>query len=394
MERNIGIKDYIRVLIKWRRLVVLNVLIITCFAIGISFIIPKKYTATASLLPPLPGTEMLGISRTSGIASALSGIAGISGIPGLSATTSSDLFAAILKSKATADRVIIDCNLIKVYKTNTMKATYERLTKDTEIKVTPEGIITIATTAKTPRLAKLMADSYIRNLDNLNKKLTMSIGKRNRIFLESRLQEVKRDLKMAEDSLKRFQELHKTISIKEEIEPVLEAVSEIKAKIIANEVKLGVLQKYATEDNPEVIKVKSELSELNKRLHAMEYSGDSEHFGIGFSIPFRKIPKVGLQLARLTRDVMIQEKLLAILTEQYELAKTQEAKDTPTVDVLERASIPEHKSYPKRKIIVGLAFIFSLAVGIILAFFLNWIETLEPEERAKWKEIRAMVRRK
>jgi len=292
------------------------------------------------------------------------------------------------------DRVIIDCNLIKVYKAKSMKDTYSKLSKNTEIKVTPEGIITIATTARTPRLAKLMADSYIRNLDNLNKKLAMSIGKRNRIFLEGRLQEVKKELKVVEDSLKKFQELYKTVSIEDEMKPVLQAVSDIKAQIIADEVKLGMLQKYATEENPDVIKVKSELSELNEKLYDIEYSGDNEHFGIGFSVPFEKIPKVGLQLARLMRDVMIQEKVLALLTEQYELARTQEVKDTPTVDVLEKAFIPEHKSYPRRTIIVGVAFVFSLVVGVVLAFFLNWIETLEPEEKAKWKEIIAMLRRK
>ncbi|MCK4352405.1 hypothetical protein KAW65_03245 [candidate division WOR-3 bacterium] len=394
MERSISIRDYIKVIVKWRKLIILNVLIITSLAVIISLIIPKKYTSTASLLPPLPGTEAFGVTGISGMTGALRGLSGLTGIPGISGGTTSDLFAAILESRPVMDGVIKDCNLRDIYKTKTIKATYEKLSKHTDIKVLPEEIVTIATIAPSPKLAKHMVDSYIKNLDDLNKNLVMSIGKKNRIFLEGRLKEVKKNLEIIEDSLKRFQELHKTVSIEDELEPVLEAVSDIKAQIIAKEVILGILQKYATEENPEVIKVKSELDELNKRLHNMEYSGDSEHFGIGFSVPFKNVPNVGLQLARLTRDVMIQEKLFAFLTEQYEQAKLQEVKDTPTVNILEKPTLPERKSHPKRRTIVLIAFVFSLSVGILLAFFLNWTQNLEPEEKEKWKEIRMMLKRK
>jgi len=381
MEREIRVRDYIEVLIKWRKLILLNVFIITVLAIIISLVLPKKYTSTASLLPPLPGQ---GAFEMPGMASALVGMVGI---PGLAGATPSDLFAAILKSRTVMDGVIKDCNLMAVYKEKTLKDTYETLTSNTDIKVSLEGIIAIATTAKTPELAKEIADSYVRNLDNLNKQLSMSIGKRNRVFLEERLEQVKNDLRIAEDSLRWFQEQHKTISIRDEIAPVLEAISDLKAQIIAKEIRLGILRKYATEDNPEVIKVKSELREFNKKLYDMEYRGDSDHFGLGFSIPLEKVPEIELQLARLARDIMIQQELFTLLTQQYEQAKIQEVKDTPTVEVLETAAIPEYRSFPRRKRIVIAAFIFSLAVGCILSFFLNWVENLNPDDRAHWEEI-------
>ncbi len=379
MENNFGIRDYIRVLVKWRKLIIWDVFIITVVAIVVSLFLTEEYTSRTSLLPPLPGTEFLGND-----ASALAGF-GLRGALGMS--TPSDLFAKILESEKVKDKVIEECDLRKMYKTKTIRTTYNMLNAATDISVSPEGIIIVATTSKSPILAKRMANSYIKGLDEVNKDLVMSTGKRNRIFIESRLEEVKKNLKEAEESLKKFQEVHKTISIKDEIIPALTLMSELRAKILANEMRLGVLNEYATEENPEVIMVKSELSELYKKLREMEYKENNKHFGIGFSVPFKKIPSIKLEIVRLTRDVMIQEELFKLLMEQYERAKLQEVRDTPTVNVLEEARIPDTKSYPKRSIIVIGAFIISLIGGVFFAFILNWAECLSPDEKKKWQEV-------
>lgn len=377
MDNRIEVKDYIRVIVRWKKLIFWNTFIITIIALVISLIIPKRYTATASLLPPLPGDALWTIQTS---------MLGLRAI-GLSGATPSDLFAAVLKSTTIMDSVIKECNLIKVYKTKTLKDTYIKLIRFTAISVSPEGIIGIATTAKSPILAKLMADSYIKNLDIVNKNLVMTIGKRNRMFIEKRLEEVKNKLKITEDSLSKFQELHKTISIQDELKPVLTSIADIKAKIISNEMTLGMLREYATEENPEVVRIKSELKELNGNLHKMEYDKDNSHFGIGFSVPLINLPAVSLELARLTRDLTIQEKLLSLVIEQYELAKTQEVKDTPTVNVLESPIVPERKSFPKRSIIVFISFIFSLCASTILAFGLNWVDNLSEVERIEWQKV-------
>ncbi len=197
--KQIGMMDYIEVLIRKKRLIFWNTLIVTGLAIIISFVLPKKYTSCASLLPPLPGTEVFGNEM-------MGALAGVSALrSGLGISTPSDLFAKILKSEKIMDGVIRDCNLMSIYKTKTKTTTYRALSGATDISVTPEGIIIIATTAKSPELAKQMADSYINNFDEMNKNLVMSIGKRNRIFLEKRLEQVNETLKLAEESLREFQ---------------------------------------------------------------------------------------------------------------------------------------------------------------------------------------------
>jgi len=381
-----NIRQYLSVIIKWRKVVILNVLVISILAIIISLVIPKKYTSKTTILPPImPGGELFG-----GASTLSSALAQTVGFPIITTATPSDLFAAILRSKTVMKGVVDDCNLKEVYGP---KRTYAKLEKNTEIKVTPEGIIEIYTTAKDPQLARKMAISYVKHLDEFNKSVIMSTGKKNRIFLEGRLKEVKKELQKAEEALRAFQESHKTISIEDEIKPVLETVSSIKAQIITKKVMLDAVRRYATEQNPEVIKLKAEIKALEQRLHDMEYKGDASHFGIGFSIPFEKVPQASIELARLTREVMVQEQVFTLLTEEYEKAKIQEVRDTPTVEILDEASLPKTKSFPKRKKIVAIAFVFSLFIGLLLAFLFEYIEGLKgKEEYNEWKKMGETIR--
>jgi tyrosine-protein kinase Etk/Wzc len=70
----------------------------------------------------------------------------------------------------------------------------------------------------------------------------------------------------------------------------------------------------------------------------------------------------------LSRDAKIKEMLFELLTREYEIAKIEEAKSLPTIQVLDTAIVPEKKSKPKRTQMVSLAGITSLFVGVFAAF--------------------------
>jgi hypothetical protein len=74
----------------------------------------------------------------------------------------------------------------------------------------------------------------------------------------------------------------------------------------------------------------------------------------------RKLPLLGVMYADLYRRTMIQAAVLEALTKEYEMAKVQEAKEIPTVKVLDAADIPDKKSFPPRLLIIFL--------GMTLAF--------------------------
>jgi len=74
--------------------------------------------------------------------------------------------------------------------------------------------------------------------------------------------------------------------------------------------------------------------------------------------------------------MQIQEAVYETLTQQFELAKVQEAKETPSVKVLDAASLPERKSFPPRTLMALLgAFLVAGAVGMSVVARSNWERT-------------------
>ncbi len=386
MEREVNIRDYFKVIVKWRRLIVFNTAVITILTVVISLVLPKKYTASATLLPPVEQPEILGIGSLLG--GGLGAVASMAGLPGMA--TASDVFVKILKSRRVMERVIQKCNLMDEYGAETLEEAVISLKGATSPEVSPEGLIIVYVDAKTAVLAAKIANSYIDELDRFNTEVNMTRGKRNRMFIEDRLEQVKEDLSAAEESLKVFQQEHKTVSLDEEVKAAIVAAGNLKAEIIAREVQLGVLREYATDQSPPIKSLRSEIAQLNHQLKKIEYGSKSKSpdtkFGAGFSVPFAKLPAVGLELVRLMRAAKIQEVVFELLTQQYEQAKIMEARDTPTIQVLDRAVPPERRSFPQRRKLVMVGFIFSLFVGIGLAFFFEYVEKLQgrPGEYEEW----------
>lgn len=387
MEREVNLRDYFRVIVKWRKLIAFNTAAVTILTVIISLVLPKRYTAIATLLPPVEQPEVLGIGSLIG-GSGFGGVARMAGLTGMA--TPSDVFARILKSRTVMEGVIEDCDLLAIYRAATMEEALGKLAGVTSIEISPEAIISISIDASTPVLAAEVANSYVDELDRFNREANMTRGKRNRIFIEDRLETVKKDLEAAEESLRVFQQVHKTVSLDDEVRTAIEAASDLKAQVIAREVQLGVLKEYATEQNPRVKEIRAEIAQLKRQLREIEYGskskGSDTKFGVGFSVPFSKLPVVGLELARLMREAKIQEVLFELLTQQYEQAKITEARDTPTIQVLDRAIPPERRSFPQRRRLVMVGFIFSLFVGVGLSFFLEYVEKLHgrPSEYQDW----------
>jgi uncharacterized protein involved in exopolysaccharide biosynthesis len=388
----VNLRDYVRVLVKWRRLIALNILIITGFAVILSLVLPKKYTSTAVLLPPLESSAVAGIGSLLGERS-LGGLGRLAGLPGMA--TTSDVFAAILNSPRVLREVVRKCDLTSLYKTESLEDAIGGLRGNTRIEVSPEGMISISTTAPNPTLAAKMANTFVEKLDEFNRETAMTMGKRERIFLEERLKEVEGLLRRAENDLRDFQEEHHTVSLSEELTQAIEAAAHLKAEIVTREIQLGILRKHATEGNPQVKRLYSEISEFRRELRKIEYGDTAEsaksapEFGAGFSVPFAELPDIALDLARRTREAKIQAEIYTLLTQQYEQAKITEVKDTPTVQLLDEARPPERRSFPQRKKIVVIAGILSLFSGVGMAFFSEYLERLRsrPDEYRDWKEI-------
>ena len=388
MNSEPNLLDYLRVLYARRILIVVLVVTATAASLILTLNTPKTYRATTTLLPSLENKEPGGLIDVGKISQLAGGIVS-------TPVTPTDLFVAMLKSRTMADALIDKFDLLKTYGTDSREIARGRLKEETRIAVSKEKVINITVETTSPQLAAELANYYTDYLDTLNSTLNVTAAKRNRLFIEQRLDETKATMAKLENALETFQTKHKTVSLEHQAKAAIDAAAELQAKLTAAEVQLQVMENYLSPNNPDVIKQRIEIREMERQLKRMEYGSkavekeyrneDAASFQDGERLnpAFVKMPALGLDLARLTREVKVQDTLYTLLTSQYEQAKIQEARDTPTVQVLDKAIPPEHKSGPSIRGNLTRAFVGSAIVAVFLAFFLEYVIYLRKKQKTQ-----------
>ena len=190
----------------------------------------------------------------------------------------------------------------------------------------------------------------------------------------------------ASKELVAFQEQNKAVSLEEQTEAAIKEAGELKGNIIAKEVELGVALQSLKPDHISIIKLRKELEELNKQYNYLQYGDDNNpEKQKEFYIPFSNVPEIGLELARLTRNVKVQETVWELLNQQYYHAKIQEARDTPTIEVLDIAVVPETRSKPKRKLLVLVGGFLAIMFNIFWVFAKDFYEKLKSDPTSSHK---------
>ena len=397
IEDEINLTDLVLVLLKWKRMIVLIVFATIIISAIYSLLIPKTYTATALILPPQKGESGLsGILSQGGAFESL-------GLSLLGTKSSTDVFVGILESRTVADILIKKFDLHQVYKQKNVDVLYKTLAAGTKIQVSRKSqIVSVSVQERDPIRAAEMANAYVDALDQVNRNVNSSEGHRKRVFLEDRVEKVKKDLVVAETALKEFQQKYKLIAIDEQAKAAIEGAARLKGEIIVAQTELEVLKQFGTERQNEAIMLKSKIAELEHHLSRIgqgdtENSEGSENKAFrkvnpDFYIPFSELPELGMQLARLTREAKVQAKVFELITSQYELAKIEEAKDMNTIQVLDKAVPPEWKSKPKRAQIVILSAVVAFFIAIFLAFFLEYVGRLRKNDPERFQALRDGLR--
>ncbi|RLB29553.1 MAG: hypothetical protein DRG87_06900 [Deltaproteobacteria bacterium] len=378
MEDEINLLDYWRVIRKrWK---IIGVIFFTAVVVAavVSLLMTPIYQAKATLMP----IESSG-SQVSAALRSLENLPFVGGmVPG---GASGDKMIAVLKSRTVAEDVIHTLDLINVLfeepdpeEPPTLQDTVRALSDMTEITDDKKGLISIAVEHKDPQLVADIANQYTGALQRFLSENALSMAKRNRMFIEGQLEKVKDEMQEAEEALKCFQTNKKIVAMDAQTEASIKALAELKAQITAKEVELGVLKQFATSNNPDVLRIKDQLRELKKQLAMLEKKGSNPEADAFPSLS--EAPELGLQYIRLKRDAVTQQKVFELLTQQYEMAKIEEAKEDIAFQVIDPAIPPEKRIKPKRRLNVMLAGIVSLFAGIFLVFFLEYLENLKKRE--------------
>lgn len=358
------------------------------FAVGFSlglfvaFLIPVRYESTVQLMPPdnqsSSGMAMLA-ALTAKTGGALGSVAG----DVLGVKSSGALFVGILRSRTVQDRLVQRFNLKKVYSLKLEEDARSRLAENTGLSEDRKsGIITITVTDHDARRAAAIAQAYVEELDHLVAQLSTSSARREREFLEERLTAVRTDLDKASKDFSQFASKSGAIDIKEQGRAMVEAAANLQGQLIATEASLSGLQQIYTPNNVRVRAAQAHVAELKSQLERLggkaggdAVDGDNGTAKSDAQYPsIRKLPILGVTYANLYRETKIQETVLEALTQQYEMAKVQEAKETPSVKVLDSAQVPERKSFPPRTLITLVIAMMSVAsAGAWMLFRQQWL---------------------
>lgn len=379
-DGEVSLLDYWRVVRKHLRLIVVLYVIAVLASMGYSLWTPKIYEATATILTP---DERVG--RSLGLATALATSGVSQAVPGgslPSLTPQRDMFVSVLKSRTMAQDVVQRFDLQERYQAPFLSDAIRYLYGMTTVPLSKDGVISVKVQETDPQLAAAIANFYVAHLDQMITRIATTEASKQRVFIADRLTETERKLRGAEEALRQFQETNKVIALQEQAREAVETAAHPKGEIMASEVQLEVMRKFATDANPEVVKLKQRIEEMKRHLSGMQYGKGwvlpAENRNPGeprneIHIPFAQVPEVGLQLARLMRDVKVQETVYTFLTQQLERAKIAEARDMLTVQALDKAVPADRKSKPKISFNMAVAGITSLFVGILLAFFLEYV---------------------
>lgn len=366
------IVDFLEVVTKYRKFISRFVLVVTVVVTVIALLSPKWYKSTASVFPA-EKTELL--SAFGGISSLAKSISPARALSALGSNPEADRYMAILKSGTVIGAVIDKFKLDSVYEITSYKGerTAKTLLNNTEFTVEDEGNITVSVYDKDPQRAADMANFFVEMLNKTNSELLVQNAKGNREFIEERYKKNLTDLAAAEDSLRAFQKRYGIIAMPEQTEASIKAAAELAAELALKEVRVGVLKRTQSADNPGVVAGKIEVDELRNKLSQMGSLGANAGKDMKLFVPFSKVPDLGMEYLRRYREVEIQYKTLQIITPLYEQAKVEERRQTPSVIVLDKAAPAERKAKPKVSLFALMALVISTLFSLFAVFLVEGV---------------------
>lgn len=391
-EDEISLLDLLIVLAERRRIVILFTAFFAVLALIIAFILPKKFTATVTLLPPQQGSS----SMSSLLASQLGGLGSMAALAGgsLGLKNPNDMYVAMFKSNTVEDAMIQKFGLMKEYHAKLLSVA--RKDFENHVKVdgnSKDGLIHISVEDRSPEKAAAMANGYVDAYRHLSENLAITEAGQRRLFFQEQLEQAKDKLADAEEALKETELKTGMIEVNSQARALIESAAQLRAQIAAKEVQIQALQTFATGQNAQLVQAQQELDSLRAQLAKL---GGSEDNSDSLIPPRGTVPQAGLEYVRKMRDVKYYETIFTILAKQYEMAKLDEAKEGALIQVVDPAIVPDHKSSPKRALIVIVATLAGLFIGILVALFRAGMERMkaDPESNAKLALLRSTLRSK
>lgn len=352
-EDEIGLLDLLTMLGEQKALLLLVPMVITVVAVVVSFLLTPIFTSTALIMPVQQGAG----AGTAALAQ-LAQSTGLGALGGIVSPKSTDqLYVALMRSQTIQDALIKRHGLREKWESRSIEAARQRLTKDVEIAVEKQsGLIRIVAKDSDPIFAAELANHHVEELQAMLDRVATTEAQQRRMFYELQISKAQKSLAEADVRYRQAQQSSGIQVTSLLAESALRTSVELRAKITALEIQLQASSQFLTDKNPETQRINSELGALRSRLVQLEQGS-----GQAVSNPRHQVT------VQAYRELKVQEAMLDAFLRQLEIAKIDEAKEGPPVQVVDKATPAESRSSPKRTLIVLGAGALGLFSGLILA---------------------------
>lgn len=371
--------------------------------IGITYLLPKKYTVTTVILPPeeqaSPALSLGGLSLGE-FAGFFSGGMGYS-LPLM--TTLADVYSEILNSRTLIDQTIFSTGYIdsldftERYETHPEVAMFMArriFRKNYSAKVTSSGFLEITVTSKDPMYSVEISERVVFLLDSINTSITMARYRTSRESTENQLAVAQAGLETTTAAILRFEEEYGTILPNEELEQAMSVLAEMKGRYIETTLMASAVRNgIRSGTTAQLLELETRAEALRRSIEVIEYGSSSG--GVSFGVGLSNLPPAMIQYARLQTDFQMQLKMSIALDLQVEQALIQEASITSSLRILDPPRHPGWKSGPKRLYIwIELFLVTAVFLGIFLFSRERWHQLRQenPEAWNKWNNLKQEIR--
>lgn len=331
-------------LLKKRRAVLMGTMIGLVISVGVALYYPK-YACKVQLMPP----ETAPTGLASMALPSLSKSPGLAGLAGelLGAKNSGALFMKVLESQTVQDYMVDRFDLRKHYYKHYWEDARDKLRSHTGIvEDKKSGVIAITFEDRDPKFAAAVAGAYVDELNRVMTRVATSSARREREFIEQRLTEEKQTLDDSQKQFSKFASSTMALDVPQQTRVTVEAAARLQGELIASRAQLEGMEQIYARENYRVKSLQAHIAELERAMGKMNSSAGNSQDPVNPYPSVRSLPQLGVQWVDLYRSTKIHETIYELLTQQFEMAKIQEAKEIPTVKVLDPPSVPE-KRYPR-----------------------------------------------
>lgn len=356
-NRGLSFFDYLIIIVKWKKfLISLAVVVAIISYLGIYFLIPPQYEATAVIVP----SEQ---DQMGGIGSLLKSFSNLPvSIPGLKKSASTDIYKTIIYSRTSMEKLIEKFGLFNEYGFDTMEETIKEARSSVFADETKENAYEITVRASSPQKAADMSNYLVDQLNKTIIEMDVRKSKENREFLANRYDEIKNNLKLSEDSLTQYQQQTGILMVEDQTKASIEAYTKLEADLAAKQTEFSIVQKLYGQDSPQAYNTKISVTEYENKLNKIKAGTD----GNDLFLALKNLPSKGMNYLRRYRDVKINQAMLEFIIPLYEQARFEEQKNIPFLQIIDHAKAPEKKAYPKR-------FTITLIIIAIIMFIMIFV---------------------